>query len=363
MTLSFGIQDVIKYLNFAALVIGLFACIDFIVRFKRPINFKICFTALLVSLLSLDFLLWIQYPFSEIVRLSPFINFGIWGTGLYTLSILTTSKIEKWVWWSSALIFILNLYNFVTLRGIPNLIGDNEMVFSLRFKEGFTLIILTRFLQRIIMAISIIKLYQTIRKNRLENNIYQQKLIRWITVFISFVILSMFLNAVFNSLLTTYNSNYLALIYNIFFISVSVTTIYRPSFLNNHNISKLDLRRFNQMDDLKLTDTNFYIPFFNNYYYLNKEATIEHFCKMNNIEEKDSFNEQIIKIYNLSFSNLINKKRIEYFVEIAKNSNYANFSIEALAKESGFNSRTALYKPFKKFHGGTPIDFINSINN
>ena len=352
-----------KYLNFAALVIGLFACVDFFVRFKRPINFKVCFSALLLSLLSLDFLLWIQYPFSEIVKLSPIINFGIWGTGLYTLSILTSGKIEKWVWWSSALIFILNLYNFFLLSNIPNLIVENELVFSLRFNQGFTIILITRFLQRIIMAISIIKLFQTIRKNRLENNIYQQKLIRWLTVFISFVILSMLLNAILNSFLTTYNSIYLSLVYNIFFISISITTIYRPIFLNNYNISKLDLSRFNQLDDLKLTDANFYIPFFNNYYFLNKEATIENFCKVNNIEEKDSFNEQIIKKYNLSFSNLINKKRIEYFVEIAKNPNYKNFSIEGLAKESGFSSRTALYKPFKKFHGGTPIDFINSISN
>ena len=363
MTLSFGIQEIMKYLNFAALVIGLFALIDFLVRFKRPMNFKICFSALLLSLLSLDFLLWIQYPFSEIVRLSPFINFGIWGTGLYTLSILTTGKIEKWVWVSSALILMLNLYNFFTLRSIPNLISENEVVFSLRFKENNMLLIITRYLQRIIMLVSIIKLYQTIRKNRLDNNIYQQKLIRWISVFVFFVIFSMGLNAVFNSFLTEYNTIYLAIIYNIFFISVSVTTIYRPVFLNNHNISKIDLRRFSQIDDLKLTDANFYIPFFNHYYFLNKEATIEHFCKVNNIEEKDSFNEQIIKIYNISFSNLINKKRIEYFVEIAKNPTYANFSIEALAKESGFNSRTALYKPFKKFHGGTPIDFINSISH
>lgn len=363
MLLSFGIQEIMKYLNFAAIVIGLFSCIDFLVRFKRPLNFKISFFALLLSLLALDYLLWIQYPFSEIVRLSPFINFGIWGAGLYTLSILTTGKIEKWVWISSGLIFILNLFNFYTLSQLPNIITSNEAVFSLRFKGNLSLLIVTRFLQRIIMIVSIFNLYITIKKNRLEHNIYQEKLIKWISVFISFVILSMVLNAVFNAFLPNLNMVYLAIIYHVFFIAVSITSIYRPTFLNNYNIGKFDLKKFSQVEDLKLTDANFYIPFFNNYYYLNKEANIEHFCKMNHIEERDSFNEQIIKLYNISFSNLINKHRIEYFIALSKNPSYSNFSIEALAKEAGFSSRTALYKPFKKFHGGTPIEFINSINN
>jgi AraC-like DNA-binding protein len=116
-------------------------------------------------------------------------------------------------------------------------------------------------------------------------------------------------------------------------------------------------------DELKLNDSNFFYPFLNQQYFLNKEATIEDFCKKNNIEERDSFNEYIINNYNMSFNNLVNKNRVEYFVYLTKESKYKNFSIEALAKEAGFSSRTALYKPFKKFHGGTPIDLIDSISH
>jgi len=361
--LSFDTQEVIKYLNFAALLIGMLAFVDFIIKFKRPLNFKVCFAALLFSLLFLDILLWLHLPFNEIVKFSPIINFGIWGTGLYTLSILTTGKIEKWVWWSSGLILLLNLYNFMSLMQHTALIGNSYVVFSLRLQDNFSIIMLTRYLQRIIMLISIVKMYQTIRNNKLENNIYQHKLIQWVSIFLLFVIVTMILNAIFTYIYTQSNDNYLFIIYNIFIISISILTIYRPAFLNSHNISKIDFKRLSLVDDLKLSDNNFYIPFFNNFYYLNKEASIEHFCKQNNIEEKESFNEQIFKIYKISFSNLINKKRVEYFTEIAKSPNFAHFSIEGLAKESGFSSRTALYKPFKKFHGGTPIDFINSLNN
>lgn len=205
-------------------------------------------------------------------------------------------------------------------------------------------------------------MYKNIRKNRIENNVYQNKLIKWVSIFISFVIVSMLLNILFVYQLTSSNSYYLFALYNIFIIAISISTIYRPVFLNMQNFTKIDFKRLVIVEDLKLTDQNFFIPFFQNFYFLNKEATIEDFCKQNNIEGRESFNEQIIKLYNISFSNLINKNRVEYFIEIAKNPNFANFSIEGLAKESGFSSRTALYKPFKKFYGGTPIDYINSLN-
>ena len=108
--------------------------------------------------------------------------------------------------------------------------------------------------------------------------------------------------------------------------------------------------------------SSIFINIFNNHYYLNKNATIEDFCMQNDIQESDSFNEQVIKSYNLSFANLIQKYRVDYFVEIAKLPKYQNYSIESLANEAGFSSRTSLNKPFKKFHGGTPSDYIESIN-
>jgi YesN/AraC family two-component response regulator len=83
----------------------------------------------------------------------------------------------------------------------------------------------------------------------------------------------------------------------------------------------------------------------------------------NAINSNELFQDQVLKIYNMSFSNLVNKSRIDYFLDLVKSSKYKHYSIDALAKESGFNSRHHLYKPFRKYHGGTPSDFINSINS
>jgi AraC-like DNA-binding protein len=353
----------VSYLNLVTIVLGSLAFFDFLIKFRRPLTFKICYIILISSLLYLDILFWLDFTFADILQYSPFINFGIWGAGLYALSILNSGKIEKWVWWSSGFIFILNLNNYFTLTSLNTSSHNGYAVFSLRLKDHLDLINITRYLQRFILIFSLFKLIKTIRINKAFNNLYQSKLVNWVTLFVVFTCCSIILNAVITNLFFA-NSHYLSflfVLYNLFCISVFLLTIYRPAFLNNHDIAKFDWKKFSQQDALKLDDHNFYAPFFSNFYYLNKEATIEHFCKENNIEEKDMFNEQIFKLYQMNFSNLINKKRVEYFVEIAKNPKYAQYSIEGLALEAGFNSRTALYKPFKKFHGGTPIDLIESI--
>jgi YesN/AraC family two-component response regulator len=65
----------------------------------------------------------------------------------------------------------------------------------------------------------------------------------------------------------------------------------------------------------------------------------------------------------MTFSDLVNKYRVQYFVSIVVLPQNANYTIDALAKMSGFTSRNHLYKPFRKFHGGIPSDFIDTIKH
>jgi YesN/AraC family two-component response regulator len=120
---------------------------------------------------------------------------------------------------------------------------------------------------------------------------------------------------------------------------------------------------FRREEAFGLTDANFYTPFFTNHYFLQEDATLEQFCIQNAISSNEQFQDQILKKYNMTFSNLVNKNRVDYFIELARSPKYNQYSIDALAKEAGFNSRHHLYKPFKKFHGGTPSEFISSINS
>jgi YesN/AraC family two-component response regulator len=66
--------------------------------------------------------------------------------------------------------------------------------------------------------------------------------------------------------------------------------------------------------------------------------------------------------YSMSFEELLNKSRVDYFVEIIKEPKYKNFTVEALALEVGFGSRQRFYQPFKKYHGGNPSDLIDILN-
>jgi YesN/AraC family two-component response regulator len=67
--------------------------------------------------------------------------------------------------------------------------------------------------------------------------------------------------------------------------------------------------------------------------------------------------------YSLSFDELVNKSRVEYFVQIVKLPKFKDYTIESLALEVGFASRQRFYQPFKKYHGGNPSDLIDVITS
>ena len=144
---------------------------------------------------------------------------------------------------------------------------------------------------------------------------------------------------------------------------VLLAIIYKPKYLSFNKFSFNKLTAFDRSSTLTVNDQNFSNPFFNDFYYLQKDANLERFCKENGIVDKEEFHDLIIIKFSMSFNNLINKYRVEYFLDLVKSKKYTNYSIDALAQEAGFNSRHHLYKPFKKFHGGTPSDFIYYASN
>jgi len=142
-------------------------------------------------------------------------------------------------------------------------------------------------------------------------------------------------------------------------LALLLTILYRPSFINK-NGSKISLGHlFNRSDfsaDIKDVDFNFH--FFTNLYYKNKVADIIEFSNIMGVSKDIMFN-YIYFTYAISFDELVNKSRVEYFVEMVKESKYKNYTVEALAMEVGFSSRQRFYQPFKKYHGGNPSDLID----
>jgi len=155
-------------------------------------------------------------------------------------------------------------------------------------------------------------------------------------------------------------NSYLRLVFG---LALLLIILYRPGFINK-NGSKISfgfLFDKNEVDsNVKEVDFNFH--FFTNLYYKSKTADIEEFSNIMGISKEIIF-KYVFFTYSMSFEELLNKSRVDYFVEIIKDPKYKNYTVAALAMEVGFNSRQRFYQPFKRYHGGNPSDLIDILND
>jgi AraC-like DNA-binding protein len=141
---------------------------------------------------------------------------------------------------------------------------------------------------------------------------------------------------------------------------VLLVILFRPKFLNRANLKITLGDFFTKKIHPELDEQLFVETFFAQTYYLKQEASVENLCKLLNVSS-DALNNFIFTRYGSGLNDLINKQRVAYFIDLVSSGKLTDYTIDALAREAGFSSRHHLYKPFKKFHGGTPSDFIRSV--
>lgn len=76
---------------------------------------------------------------------------------------------------------------------------------------------------------------------------------------------------------------------------------------------------------------------------------------------KNRLSQIIQQVFNLTFNQLTNKKRIELAVHKLQNKEWKHYTIEAIAQEIGFKSRTTFNKAFQEQTGLTPSQFRKQI--
>ena len=188
-------------------------------------------------------------------------------------------------------------------------------------------------------------------------NIYFKRVQVWTFSFFMVIVTQLIIIVI--TMIFKIPSDFKSYITILYALTLLLTILYRPSFINK-NGSKISFGfLFNRNDfssDIKEVDFNFH--FYTNLYYKNKTADITEFSNIMGVSKDIMFN-YIYFTYSMSFDELVNKSRVEYFVEIIKESKYKNYTVEALAMEVGFNSRQRFYQPFKKYHGGNPSDLID----
>jgi AraC-like DNA-binding protein len=64
------------------------------------------------------------------------------------------------------------------------------------------------------------------------------------------------------------------------------------------------------------------------------------------------------KIYGIRFNDFINRYRVQYITQNMNDPKWPNLTLEGIAREAGFNSRTTFFNAIKKFTGLTPSDFL-----
>lgn len=329
-----------SYLYFGVCLMSAILLFDISINFKKPFFLKILFLLLLSSLFSQNLLLL----FNLGTNIVGFIKTVSLLAGLNILSGLYKHRLDKKFCFFSLGILCLLIFNM----SIP--IDTVHPQSEWQIVKKLIRTILTGSLLYISMLV-----YIKMNKTLSEENIYSKKIKKWtkITIAIFFVgITNNFLTAIFPSilLLTRAISACINLV-------ICIMLIYRPPFINRTELSFSLSQKFLKNSLNQINEEKFIHEFYTKQYYIKKETYVDEFAKIMNVSTP-LLNEYIQETSNMSFIDLVNKKRIDHFVYLVSNKQFKEYSIEGLADMVGFGTRHSLYRYFKKFHGGSPSDLI-----
>lgn len=93
--------------------------------------------------------------------------------------------------------------------------------------------------------------------------------------------------------------------------------------------------------------------------YLNPDLSLKQLSELTGIPVND-LSGFINEKYNYSFFDFVNSFRVKEFKQLISNPQKTHLTLEALGKESGFGSKTAFNRSFKKLTGITPTKFRKS---
>jgi AraC-like DNA-binding protein len=328
---------------------------EVLIRFKRPVFLKVVLFLLtfVVALRSLGFSLIGYGQFNRLVHELP-------------TSVLTTCVIS----------FFAYLYEQKIKRlilGIAITIALIQVSFALYFTfvlrlpidkstfdiYGFNIpLFILRTSVIVFLILTIGRLFLKIMLKYDETNMYFMKLRKWsITLFLTSIAIAI------SNILKEFGGN-AAIIGEVGILTAHFTAmlliLFRPRFMNRTKLNISLNESFTRKESLDISDDAFHNVFFSNVYYLQKSASPDDLCNKLNVTNKQ-LNTYIYVKYNMNYTDLMNRFRIEYFIDLLNSGKFSSYTIDSLAIMSGFNSRHHLYLSFKKFHGGTPSEYMRSL--
>ncbi len=355
-------DSLVNHLYFSAFIFSLIVLADVLIKFRRPLILKMYFILLVMAVSGFTLIYngrnaWLVLL---LVLLKSLISISL----LKIFSILYFPKLKFWinVYSISIFVFILSLFVYVyRFNGYDIFSLSTETVGSIKL-ENFSYPIYFKIF-RVLIHISffsmMIYFWYNLTFKFKHKNIYFNKIRRWSAFVVAFNIISLIFNITYPAYITKPIVAHSLGIYIDF--NILLLVFYRPGFLNRSALKIAFGSKFNQNTEF-INENEFIMEFFNKLYFINSDASLENLAKKLQVNSNDLYR-FVYNKYSMSFNDLINKNRVDYFIDIIHNNQYKNYTIDALAKEVGFSSRQHLYKPFKKFHGGNPSDIIDAINS
>jgi AraC-like DNA-binding protein len=354
------IWSIFSNLYFSIAFVAFIVFVDLLVKFEnaRDLKFYFLFLTFSVGMVGLiNALFAIDYVFYVAVFKS-----GMVFSLLNILAILYFPKYKNWSFGLSIYIIGFSvLFMLLNNKFIPsNAFLDNFMVLSVDSHLNIKINPILRFIRLsnlFIVGVHMFYFWYVIYKKTNLNNIYFAKIRTWTSYMVALMVLILIANIAIGF---SDNREFWANCLTIFILfSVILFVLKRPSFINKSAKKVAFGHKFNQEVDVEIDEIRFHLCFNEQRYYTKNEASLEDFAGVLNV--KTSVLSQFVQDkFDLSFNDLINKLRVNYFFEIVQDEAYQNYTIDALAKLAGFNSRQHLNKPFKRFHGGNPSDLLTT---
>ena len=356
--------SLIQCCYFFLFIFSFIVLLDVLIRFKSPFKLKIFFLLFVLSILVGSFSLFLSIGPDQyvLIRMTCAMLVGTSMVQIFTnLYFIQNKKIANIYTIFAYTIFIILLF-YVEIVGYDTVFPKSNNINS-QASQGASSINLPMyldfFLELDFILFNIFCLYYiyNILFKFSFKNIYFKKIQGW--TFCFFMVIFTQIIFILLSIIFKFPNEFNTYIRVVLAFALLLIILYRPSFINK-NGSKISFGfLFNRNDfslDIKQIDFNF--NFYTNLYYKSKNANIEEFANIMGVN-KDILFKYIYFNYSMSFEELLNKARVEYFVEIIKDIKFKNYTVEALALEVGFSSRQRFYQPFKKYHGGNPSDLID----
>lgn len=354
--------NLLTYFYFSVAVLAVIVFIDVLVKFKNGLDLKFFFlllpfaaffVGLINSIESQDYVYHVAF-FKSCMGVSL----------LNIFSILYFPRFKRWTLLFSILLvsitflFMLLNNNYIQPVGVLNYFKVDAVDEHLNIQIN-PVLRLIRLSLVLAVGLHLIYFWYVIYKRLNLNNLYFEKIKNWSTglLILTFCVLGGNITIAFvQDSDRLFWANILSLFIGYYLL---LMILKRPSFLNTSAKKIAFGHKFNLEQEAEIEELVFLQIFQEQKYYAKNDATLEGLASQLKVSSQH-LSLFITKKYAMSFSDLVNKNRVNYFFEIVQDPAYQNYTIDALAREVGFSSRQHLNKPFKKFHGGNPSDLIES---